>query len=906
MADSTLTLCATSRLAQTLRGELPDGVAVARTRQALSVGQWLAALADEALLVGQPILPQALDADAERLLWEQVIADDLAAAAVDGAALFDLPGLAASAMEAHGLCRAWGLSAVARGSLASDEARRFAGWQAEFERRCAKGGWLDTAGVQAQLVDAIAAGAFALPAVVVFAGFDRPTPAERRLAEALAGRGCRVEYSVFSAVDRSDGQVFACPDAAAECRAAVDWVLRRRAADPAVRLAIVAPDLAGVRDRLAALLDDALHPAAIRPDGAGSLRDFNISLGRPLAEQPLVALGLDLLALGGGHQRIEQPRLSALLLAGFWAGSGAEADGRARLDAAIRRDLPWFVAPLAVPRHAERLASEDLACRHTLAALADGLAVLAEAPRSQLPGGWARTFRRALAAFGWPGERALSSHEYQAHQAFLELLAGFGRFDPLLGRLGAAAALARLRELCRRRVFQPETRGRPHIQVLGVLESAGLAFDGLWVMGMNDDRWPPPPRPNPLLPVDAQRAAGSAHASAEVELDFARRVQARLSRAAPEVHFSYARADGNRLLRPSPLLLGLPAAVDCDPAVETLADRLAGAPDCVALDDAQAPPVTLGDNPGETVRGGSWLLRAQAICPAWAFYQFRLGAEAMETPVEGLDPAARGTLVHGALEAFWREVGGADGLAALDEISLTATVDRAIAAALAAFEAAQRTNLPARFRTLEAARLQRLLLRWLAVEAARPQPFTVQACEEQASVDIEGIRVNMVVDRIDRLADGRRLILDYKTGAAIDTKNWAQARLTEPQLPIYAALLGADGEAAVVGVAFAKVLMDKPAFTGVAADGDLLPGVAGLGDAKQKVFPVEAFPDWNSVVTHWRQALHNVADEVRRGVAGVRFADPGDLRYCEVLPLLRLSERQRLLAAAQRAAGGQA
>jgi exodeoxyribonuclease-5 len=38
-----------------------------------------------------------------------------------------------------------------------------------------------------------------------------------------------------------------------------------------------------------------------------------------------------------------------------------------------------------------------------------------------------------------------------------------------------------------------------------------------------------------------------------------------------------------------------------------------------------------------------------------------------------------------------------------------------------------------------------------------------------------------------------------------------------------------------------------------------------------------------------------VAREVRAGVAGVSFANEGDLKYCEVLPLLRLPERRRLL-----------
>ena len=168
------------------------------------------------------------------------------------------------------------------------------------------------------------------------------------------------------------------------------------------------------------------------------------------------------------------------------------------------------------------------------------------------------------------------------------------------------------------------------------------------------------------------------------------------------------------------------------------------------------------------------------------------------------------------------------------------------------------------------------------------------ACEQPAEVEIEDIKVKMVVDRIDRLADGRQVIIDYKTGAAIDTKNWAEQRITEPQLPIYAALVNDE----VAAVVFAKVLLDKPAFAGVADEKDILPGVQGIGDDKQKIFDPAEFPDWIAVVTHWRERLHAVAREVKGGQAGVMFADEKALQYCEVLPLLRLPERRRLLAAA--------
>ncbi|MBU3697192.1 PD-(D/E)XK nuclease family protein [Dechloromonas sp.] len=896
MSDE-LILCATARLAQTLRQAPPSAtVQVWRTPRALTPAQWLAGLADEARLTGIADLPPALDPFAEQLLWEQVIATSF-----DGAAaLFDIRGMAASAAEAHALCQVWQLAPG--GTMAAEECRRFAQWRQAFVQRCRQAHWRDVAGLHLAVIGLIEAGAFVLPTHVMLLGFDRPSPLEKRLAAALSTQGVATEFRTFFQVDRSSplpAAVHACADVDAECAAAVAWVAQRLAADRDCRLAIVAPDLAAVRERLAYRLDDVLHPTLIRPDGAELPRCFNFSFGQPLAEQPLVRTALEALALGGGA-KLEQARLSSLLLATGWSTDVSEADARARLDLALRRELPYFTSLPALirlgQRHAEWAATgvagakaDD--CPVTLAALQALHETLSAAPRRQPPSGWVGVFRAALQGLGWPGERPLSSREFQARQAFAETLDAFAALDGLLGPVVQADAIRRLSQLTAQRIFQPETRGQPSVQILGVLEIAGLEFDGLWVMGMNDDQWPPAPRPNPLLPAELLRAAGAAHASADVELAFARAVQQRLRQNAPEQHFSYALADGSRLRRPSPLLADLPEAstarFDAPPTLtHVLANTLEGA--LHAIDDAQAPPVAAG----ERVAGGSWLLRAQAICPAWAFYQYRLGAEAMDAPVEGLDPAARGTLVHAALEAFWRTIGSSAALAALDDADQTAAIDTAIAAALSAFETERRSPLPVRFRQLEAARLQRLVARWLAVEAARALPFDVLACEAPAEVEIEGIRVRMVVDRIDRLADGRQVIIDYKTGASIDTRNWAEARITEPQLPIYAALVSE----AVAAVVFAKVLLDKPAFAGVAEEKDILPGVQGLDEEKRKLFPVDRFPDWAAVVAHWREALHRVAGEVRDGEAGVRFADEGRLKYCDVLPLLRLPERRRLLA----------
>lgn len=873
-----LALCATARLAEALRKRIPpDAGTTWPTPAALTLGAWLGRLLEDALLQGACAPVKLLDAACERLLWEQVIADALPA---DALPLFDLAGLAAAAQEAHALCLAWDLDPAA--AALGDEARLFLAWRREFARRTKARGWTETARLPGIVCGLIESGAIALPEAIAFTGFDRYTPQETRLRRALAARGVAVTETTAESAP-AVAQTLACNDADAEVRAVAAWARDRLAAHPGARLGIVVPDLATRRDALAFALDDLLHPEAVYPGAEATPRIYNFSLGRPLAGEPLVAAAFDLLALGVAH-RHEWAAFSALLRSPFWSAGQSEADARARIDAALRdeleffTDLPAVIAAVKRLYGCKRVAAPRLAAH--LGAFAD--AVAAGGPRRRAPSAWGEAFRRWLAALDWPGDRSLSSAEFQARQAFLAALDGLGRYDELLPAVTAGEARRRLAEICAERVFQPETRGNPAIEILGVLESTGLAFDALWVMGMNDDAWPPPPRPNPLLPAEIQRRAGTPHASAEVELAFAQAVHRRLLTAAPAITFSWRRQDGARFLRPSPLIADLPVAPEAAPLPPAPLP-----PPLEALIDTRGPAVP----PGEKVSGGTGLLKAQAICPAWGFYQYRLGAQALREPVEGLDPMARGVLVHGALEHFWGATGSLAGLRALSAEGRGTAIAAAAAAALDAFEAASGRRLPPRFRRLEGRRLERLLAVWLTVEEGRSEDFEVVAREREVEVDLDAIHIRTVIDRLDRLADGRVLVLDYKTGKNLDARNWSAARLSEPQLPFYAAIAAPlTGGADVAGAAFARVRSDVPGFVGVAAEEALLPGVAGLDNPRRKLFPADAFPDWPAVLAHWDAALRAIAAEIGAGEAAVRVADAKALERCDVLPLLRLAE----------------
>jgi len=877
-----LLLCSTQRLARNLRRrhdrlQRARGINRWPTLDAQTPESWLAESFSDAALAGEvraDALLQPLSEAQESVLWERAIA-------VDGVpeALLDREGLSRTAIQANALVEVWRVHLPA--SCGGEETRAFLRWRKEFRRLAREAGCCDAASLFDRQLDVLEAGAGRLPAIAALAGFDRYNPQELRLIAALERRGVDVRALQLGRRAPAEAVAHGLPDRLAECRAAAAWARERLARDPGVRLGLVVPELSALRVPLESLLDDALDPSCLSPARAEAPRRYNFSLGPPLAQRGIVDAALRLLTLASGPRHVAQEDFSALLRDPYW--SAGEADARARLDARLRERLPLVTSLPRLARLAEGEAARGLPIAGLVRDLMRFQEVLPGQPARQLPSAWAAVFGRLLEAAGWPGMRPLSSHEYQAQRAFFEVLASLGELDAVQGRVVMGAARSRLAQLCRDRVFQPETENEPALEVMGLLEALAAPLDGLWVMGMNAHLWPPPAAPNPLLPAELQRAAATPGASGSVQSEFAAAIQRRLLSSAEELHFSWALSEGDRALRASPLLAGIPhIEVDAGTSA-SLIDSLAGTSPMASISDAQAPPLVAS----QATRGGTAVLRTQAICPAWAFYRYRLGAKALASPAVGLTGAERGALVHRALQYWWRGRTSEE-VRAMDRAARDEALASAVAQAVRTFNAAREQALSPRVLALESERLRALIDTWVDVELTRPLPFRVQACESESEAGIEGLRLKIVVDRIDELADGRLVILDYKTGRSGSAASWGAERITEPQLPIYA--VGA--EPAPAAVALARVRLDEPGFAGIACEAGILPRVPGIDEpSARRLFPREQ--NWVGLMEQWRQRLAAIAAEFMAGEARVTFLREADLAYCEVLPLLRLAERRR-------------
>ena len=836
------------------RARLAAGEVIWPTARVVPLATWLNLQWQEAA-AERPELPELLPAGAITWLWRETVA-------ADAGGLLDPAALGASARTSWLQLREHsGDSAGLRQWPLTHDQRAFLRWSTAVERMLS-----DRAAADAGDLTRLAVQMNALPPAgmpLLFAGFHRLTPAQSTMIAALRDRGWRLEL-VSPATAQARQWRHAAADPVAEERVLASWLRSRLEADPAGIHAVIIPGLAGRREALERTLAGQLQPALELPGGTALDRVFDLAGGTPLRQHAVVAGALDALQCLPGLIGWE---LASRMLRSQWlAGAGGEGPARLRAELALRSADPrleWGSQALA--EHATRHGATGFAA--TLAATG----VRASGPRRQGAGAWAEHFGQALAAWGWPGERQLTSGEYQAAEALRTVLRELASLDRVAGSLDLQQALA---ELARATAapFQPE-RGEPAVFVLDALEPPGLWFDSLWIAGLTAAAWPQPTAVDAWLPIEIQRRLGMPGITAEDRVAAAREALTEWQRSCGELVLSWTCTEDDTAVDASVMLPDCPPLPV--PAAPPRREDLLFAARQLEVHESDPAPAR-GPEPA---RGGARLLELQARCPFRAFAELRLAAAPLEEPGPSPDPLRRGRVLHRALEYFWLETGSRSGLQALAPEQLEERVAGAVGRAL-------RDRLPAgsgvRGSRLEQDWQEQAILRLLELERGRPD-FEVVEAERRMSCRLGGLELQLCVDRVDRIGDSL-LVIDYKTGRATPAQ-WRGARPEAPQLPLYA-VLHPDRPA---GIALALLAGGSTRFTGVAREAGLLDGVCAaaafeLTEAGEKGF------DWQQITQHWWAWLDRLA---RDHAAGHAEVDPRQgaesCRGCHLGPLCRVA-----------------
>ena len=839
-------LTASRRLARVLTqqfnsGQRAQGKSVWRTPVILPIDAYLRRCWSDWIVAGRSSQtpPMLLSSTQEQAVWEAIIC-----ASPQGESLLRIPETARAAMDAWRLVHGYRLPINGQFE-ASEDAAAFVRWAKEFRKQCEAKNWLEDARLSDLVADLLRRGEVARPSKLLLAGFDDLTPQQSNLLDALG------EPEAFPQRRFEPALVcYRACDCTQEIQLAACWARDLLERDPDAQIGVVVPGLSMLRSKVERIFHQKLHPGPVLDE---ERRAFHLSLGQPLSQYPIIHAALLLLELAGGEMPL--PRVGILLRSPFVGGAETERALRAALDARWRRHSVWNVSLSFLREHAVNCLHLQRSVRRVEAEIAG------QAPR-QNASEWSRSFSQILRAFGWPGERPLSSQEYQTVEAWYSALSTFAARDTRAALYTFENALETLRSLAGEVLFQVENEGAP-IQIMGALESSGLSFDHLWVMGLHDEALPAPARPNPFLPLSMQREHCLPHASADRELEFAGKIVRRLLASAPDVVLSYPMWEGEQRREPTPLVPGVDWRMPGEQAPNGWAVSMKGAAPLESLSDEIAPPMgNLLDQ-----KGGASLFRDMAACPFRAFAQQRLSARPLEDSTPGLAARDKGKLVHKALELIWAELRTQERLRSLGPVQLSDLISQAIKSSLEL----QSGGLG---RSLEQIRLERILKEWLEIEKGRP-PFVALAPEQKRLVTIGGLSINMRIDRVDELPDGRQIILDYKTGE-VKGNAWMGERPTEPQVPLYCA----TSASAIAGAALVQIQAGGLKFRGLDESGS-------LPDLKR--MQTDEHSTLSEQIEEWRRVLTVLAERFREGRAEV---DPlqGACNYCGITALCRIRE----------------
>ncbi|MBF0357411.1 MAG: PD-(D/E)XK nuclease family protein [Magnetococcales bacterium] len=818
-----------------------------------------------------------LSEEQERVVWQEVVSSSS-----NKGSLLWTDSAAHGAQQAWNLLESWLIELPESETVGNDDASAFYQWSKSFEAKCQQEKWLPKAAMVQMLT--LNLDKINKPKGVILAGFNEIPANQKQLLSSLEKLGVAVVIWQEQKIE-PDVEVLSCHDVNAEIIAAANWArleLERELDQgqgsedvTGSSIGIIVPELQNLRGKIIRIFSEVFYPGRPQQAPFPDQSIFNISLGAPLLETPMIRDGMLLLELS--RSKLSWQDWGAILNSPYLAGGDVEWSCRGLLDAALRRqgamDLSIADIALSSATNAPLLHSRLTAVQDFLGneEWGDGFV--------QTPGRWANCFDKLLQILGWPGDGGLNSQEFQCVESWKKVLGVFASLEMVLPEIDLDIALSELKELVGTAIFQP-VEAEAKVQILGVLEAEGEIFDSLWLLGLTDKVWPKIPEPNPFIPVAFQRKHDLPRSSSQRELRYAKQLTNRILTSSNKVIVSYHEWEGEMQQKKSPLISSI-KQVDIKDILKktypTLADVILAQPG-MSFQEEQPLPVFLNDEP---ITGGTSVIKSQAQCPFSAFAKFRLNAHPLEEPQQGFNAGERGEITHASLASFWGEVGSSANLNLMSYQQRDSLIFKVTSRAVKAQSLKSGNSISKPYLQLEIKRQKRLLLTWLGVEERREAPFNVVERESEGSIKLGGVVINFRIDRVDSLDSGELVVVDYKTGAA-NVSSWFSERPHEPQMLLYA-MANADKLAALV---YGQLATGKLRYMGLAHTDGIIPALDLLEDGKY----TPDHMDWQSLIADWSTVVGQLAEQYRLGEHAV---DPLEkaCEWCDLPVLCRVAAK---------------
>ena len=697
-----------------------------------------------------------------------------------------------------------------------------------------------------RIAEAVNAGGLSIPDSLILAAFEAPAPIENDLFRLLSQE---TSVQVFPLPKEKPTNVHAVTlsDQEQEIlylgQALLDSCQQFRPG----AIGVVVPNL----EVYAPVLRKTLATLLGRPSTPQE-ETYNITLGYPLLEHPLVQAALLPFRLLGEEEKRQV--LISLILSPYYLVWARNRNQLARLDRMWREMSPeadldslYARAQKSEPDLIQHLSPAGVDLRHLLVPFQKRLSLSAAE--------WKETLEKL-----WNSVQFPSLADEADHVAYNHLELTLARLVTELGSwtMDSSAFLTWLRQALAAEVFQVSASEHAGIQVMGLIESRGLAFQRLFLLGMTSTSLPQPVRPLPFLDIEERRLVLGATLKSQYE--FAHAAFHHLMATAPEI------------------ILTRPEEVDGEPVSATVFwpavwQRLSvdfwSTPDAAWSRAAwlrSAWKGLRGQHPQEqeekprvaSIRlPESISVSSLAVafhCPFRFLLQELLGLKPLSEPMGGIRPENRGQNLHRVLACITRRLKSQHQAGDLDWPQILPTIQTCVDEVHAKVATVPSWQVERRRLLGEKLGLLRL---WFQEEISHHQAGWRWLAEE---ISFKGLRVDGWptalrgrIDRVDFHPEFGLLCWDYKSGSS---PNYSEvfSQLSEPQLPAYL-------------LALLQGLVEIPGFPRL----NQYPLQAGYitlkseKDLKLDLLRADA-EQWQDLIDLWRARLAELGGQLKQGL----------------------------------------
>ena len=645
-------------------------------------------------------------------------------------------------------------------------------------------------------------------------GFNESTPEQNKLFEAL---NCK---PLFAEHLESTSRNFTFVEQESELIAIAKWAKRTSNQYPEKQIGIVVPNLNELQHKVKSIFDLEFSSNLVEIHK----KPYNISLGISLSDYPLIKHLISILRLSSQFQNgfVDTETLTKVVTSPYIKGAMIELNNRALLTNKIRQLSATRIKTNKIlslcdgcPSLKEifiKLNDANLTKKITLELSLDSM-------------------NSFLLIWGFTSDRNLSSSEYQIYEKYqveslvLNKLSDFHQLTTL------DDALKILIEHMNAVIFQPQS-GSANIYILGSLEAEGLFFDFAWVCSMTSSFLPGKIKMPLFIPPKTSVEYCLPGTSFELITKESEITLNNLQNLSKNLTFSYSTYSDSREQIATPYLLFEDPQQIEDPQVTPREMEL--------IEDFIAPKIK-----NLEIKKGVKTLQDQMGCEFKGFIN-RLNFQEINDSVIGISKLEQGNIIHNILERFFNEVSSSSELKELSETRLDELIETHSENAL--------QEIPqSNFRINEKVRVKKVIKQYIDLEKNR-EFFEVVGTESEAQVDIAGLKFSTRIDRMDRLKDGSKLIIDYKTGKNIGISKLINQPLEQAQLPIYAISNEVDG------VAFATINSQDCQFKAITKNKNDLP---------MSSQSINRMPEWKKQVSDWKDELVQASQKFQNGHAEV-------------------------------------